>query len=117
MSSFAESVVKDQKAQIKAEDEKMMRHIESQLQKERENEERRKKEANEKKKEMREYLAKQVEEKKQKEIAEKEIDYKQADVWKEDTSNFNENERKKKEYLNKIHKDHESVLKAQMQDK
>ena len=33
---------------------------------------------------MREYLAKQVEEKKQKEIAEKEIDYKQAKVWQEE---------------------------------
>ena len=38
---------------------------------------------------MREYLDKQVEEKKQKEIAEKEIDTKQAQVWKEDTDNFN----------------------------
>lgn len=35
MSSFADSVVKDQKEQIKAEDEKMMRYIESNLQKER----------------------------------------------------------------------------------
>ena len=34
MSSFADSVVQDQKQQIKAEDEKMMKHIESQLQKE-----------------------------------------------------------------------------------
>lgn len=40
---------------------------------------------------MREYLAKQVDEKKQKEINEKDIDYKQADVWKQDTDNFNQN--------------------------
>ena len=43
MASFADSVIKDQKEQIKAEDDKMMRHIENQLQKEKEEEERRKK--------------------------------------------------------------------------
>lgn len=36
MASFADSVIKDQKQQIKAEDEKMMKHIESQLRKEKE---------------------------------------------------------------------------------
>ena len=66
---------------------------------------------------MRDYLAKQVEEKKQKEIAEKSIDEKQAKVWQEDTSNFNDNEKKKSEYMKEIHKQHEEVLKAQMSDK
>ncbi len=42
MASFADSVIKDQKEQIRAEDEKMMRHIENQLKKQREDEERRK---------------------------------------------------------------------------
>ena len=42
MASFADSVIKDQKEQIKAEDEKMMRHIENQLQKEKQDDERRK---------------------------------------------------------------------------
>ncbi len=42
MASFADSVIKDQKEQIKAEDDKMMRHIENQLQKEKEEEERKK---------------------------------------------------------------------------
>jgi hypothetical protein len=36
MSSFADSVIKDQKEQIRAEDEKMNKHIEYQLQKEKE---------------------------------------------------------------------------------
>lgn len=66
---------------------------------------------------MREYLAKQVDEKKQKEINEKDIDYKQADVWKQDTDNFNQNQKNKKEYLNNIHKQNEEILKAQMKDK
>lgn len=42
MASFADSVIKDQKEQIKAEDEKMMRHIENQLRKQKEDEDRRK---------------------------------------------------------------------------
>ena len=43
MASFADSVIKDQKEQIRAEDEKMVRHIENQLRKEKEEQERRKK--------------------------------------------------------------------------
>ena len=60
MASFADSVIKDQKDQIRAEDEKMMKHIENQLRKEKEEEDRRKQIANEHKKQMREYLARQV---------------------------------------------------------
>ena len=114
MASFADSVIKDQKEQIRAEDEKMMKHIDNQLRKEKEDDERRKREQDEQKRKMREYLAKQVDEKKQREIAEKEIDKKQAQVWKEDTSNFNDNEKKKKEYLNNIYHQNEDVLKSQM---
>lgn len=43
MASFADSVIKDQKEQIRAEDEKMMKHIQNQLKKEQQDEERRKK--------------------------------------------------------------------------
>lgn len=50
-------------------------------------------------------------------MAEKEIDSKQAKVWQEDTSNFNENERKKAEYMKEIHRQHEDILKSQMADK
>ena len=117
MASFADSVIKDQKDQIKAEDDKMMRHIENTLAKEKNADQRRKAEQELQKAKMRDYLAKQVEQKKQKEIAEKEIDYRQANVWKEDTSNFNDNEKKKNDYLKDIHKQHEEVLKAQMADK
>ena len=95
MTSFADSVIKDQKEQIKAEDDKMLRHIQNQLKKEKKEEERRKRAQEDEKKRMREYLAKQVDEKKQRELAEKQIDYKQATVWQEDTSNFFESEKQK----------------------
>jgi hypothetical protein len=117
MASFADSVIKDQKEQIRAEDEKMMKHIDNQLRKERDEEERRRRVAEEQKKQMRDYLARQVEEKRQKEIDEKKIDEKQAHVWKEDTSSFFDNEKQKQEYLKNVYKKHEEVLLAQMQDK
>ena len=66
---------------------------------------------------MRNYLGKQVEEKKQREIDEKQIDGKQAEVWKEDTGNFHENEKNKQQYLKDVYKNHEEILKAQMQEK
>lgn len=66
---------------------------------------------------MREYLARQVDEKKSKEQDEKKIDEKQAEVWKEDTGNFFENEKNKSEYLKNVYKQHESILKDQMKDK
>lgn len=66
---------------------------------------------------MREYLNKQVEEKRQREINEKVIDDKQAKVWQEDTKNFFDNEKKKQDYLKDIYKQHEDVLKHQMDDK
>lgn len=66
---------------------------------------------------MRQYLAKQVDQKKVKERDEKKIDDKQAEVWKEDTGNFNDNEKNKSEYLKQVYKQHESILKDQMKDK
>lgn len=66
---------------------------------------------------MRDYLARQVEDKKIKESEEKKIDSKQADVWKEDTSNFFDNEKNKADYLKQVHKQHENILKEQMKQK
>ena len=66
---------------------------------------------------MRNYLDKQVEEKHQKEVDERKIDEKQAVVWKEDTDNFNNNEKNKQDYLKNVYKNHEDILKAQMKEK
>jgi hypothetical protein len=62
-------------------------------------------------------LAKQVDEKKQKEVEERKIDDKQAEVWKEDTGNFYDNEKQKQDYLKNVYKNHEEILKAQMQER
>jgi hypothetical protein len=53
MSSFADSVIKDQKEQIKVEEDKMMRHIENQLRKEKDEEERKRRVAEQDKQKMR----------------------------------------------------------------
>jgi hypothetical protein len=53
MASFADSVVKDQKEQIRAEDDKMMAHIENQLKKEKEDEETTKRDHEDQKQKMR----------------------------------------------------------------
>jgi hypothetical protein len=84
MSSFADSVIKDQKDQIKAEDEKMLRHIQNQAKRDAEEEQRRRDKIEAQKAEMREYLGKQVQEKKDKAQKESEIDKLQATIWKED---------------------------------
>ena len=55
---------------------------------------------------MIEYLARQVQEKKLKDSEEKKIDDKQAEVWKEDTCNFIENEKNKTDYLKNVYKQH-----------
>lgn len=62
-------------------------------------------------------MAKQVDEKKQKEVEERKIDDKQAEVWKEDTGNFYDNEKQKQDYLKNVYKNHEEILKAQMQER
>jgi hypothetical protein len=60
MSSFADTVIKDQKEQMRAEDEKMLRHIQNQAKRDEEEDNRRKDKVEVQKKEMRDYLARQV---------------------------------------------------------
>jgi hypothetical protein len=40
-------------------------------------------------------------------MEERKIDDKQAEVWKEDTGNFYENEKQKQDYLKNVYKNHE----------
>jgi hypothetical protein len=60
MSSFADPVIKDKKEQMRAEDEKMLRHIQNQAKRDEEEDNRRKDKVEVQKKEMRDYLARQV---------------------------------------------------------
>lgn len=84
MTSYADTVIKDQKEQIRMEDEKMLKHIKNQIRKEEDDDVRRKQKQLEQQKDMRDYLARQVEEKKLKEEAENEINKLQAEIWRQD---------------------------------
>lgn len=70
MTSYADTVIKDQKEQIRLEDEKMLKHIKNQIKREEEDDVRRRQKQLEQQKDMRDYLARQVEEKRLKEEAE-----------------------------------------------
>ena len=61
MSSFADSVVKDQRQVIKQEDQKMLNHILEQNEREKQEDVRKKEDSKVQKGEMREYLKKQME--------------------------------------------------------
>lgn len=63
MSSFADTIVKDQKEAIVAEDRKMLKHLEEQNERDRQIEEQRKHKQHDQKHQMREFLNKQIQEK------------------------------------------------------
>lgn len=61
MTSYADTVIKDQKQQIRMEDQKMLKHIKNQIKKEEDDDIRRRQKQLEQQKDMRDYLARQVE--------------------------------------------------------
>lgn len=92
MSAFADSVVKDQKAIIREEDAKMMRHILQQNERENQEDMRRKEQIKDQKSEMRSFLNKQMDEKTISKAQEQEINKMQAHIWEKDRQNFMEHE-------------------------
>lgn len=66
---------------------------------------------------MRDFLAKQMDEKKHRENLEKELNDEQAVMWKQDHRNYNEEERRLNDKINKINKENADFLKRQMDDK
>lgn len=99
MSSFADSVVKDQKEVIRAEDEKMMKHIMANIDRENDQERRKLDLIRKQKVEMREFLTRQVQDKDIRKREELEINKKQAEIWAKDQENYNDHEKKKNDYI------------------
>ena len=66
---------------------------------------------------MRDFLAKQMNEKKHREDMEKALNDEQAVMWKQDYRNYNEEERRLNDKINKINKENADFLKRQMDDK
>ena len=66
---------------------------------------------------MRDFLNKQMEEKKYRETLEKALNDEQATMWRQDLSNYTEEERRLHDKINKINKENADFLKKQMEDK
>lgn len=95
MGMFAESVVKDQKDLIRQEDEKMLRNIIAQNERERAEEEKKKVKQLEQRQHLRSFLNQQIDEKRRRQEEEEELNKKQAEIWKQDLDNYNDHEKKK----------------------
>ena len=66
---------------------------------------------------MRDFLARQMEEKKHRENMEKNLNSEQAHMWKQDQTNYHEEERRLNDKINKINKENADFLKRQMDEK
>ncbi|KAL4453090.1 hypothetical protein ABPG74_015321 [Tetrahymena malaccensis] len=117
MSAFADTVVKDQKAIIREEDEKMMRHIIEQEEKDRQEELRKQENLRKQKQDMRSFLNKQIDEKNDRKVQEDQINKKQAEIWAKDRENYMEHEQNKQTYIKTVNKKHQDILKQQMDEK
>ena len=80
-------------------------------------EERRANRQKEEKERMRQFLARQVQEKKARETDDKDNIAQQAQMWNLDKENYDQEEKRLRERINKINHDNASYLKQQMADK
>ena len=116
MGMMEETIVKDQKIQIIEEEKKQLRHYQSKEAKEIEDEHNKKLKQNELKLEVRGYLDRQKNDKELKKKEEEEFNKKQADIWKKDTQDYVESEKKKMDTLKDINKKHQDVILLQMEE-
>ncbi|CAD8164507.1 unnamed protein product [Paramecium pentaurelia] len=117
MSDFSQTVVKNQKDQIKVEDDKMMKAILMQNEIEQQDEEMKKRQIKQQQQEMRKYLIKQMEDKKQRLKEEEELNKKQAQVWQQDLQTFQQHEKSKYDYIKDVNVKHQEILKQQMDER
>lgn len=115
MNMMADTVVKDQKAQILDEERKLLKHVLDKESREMEDEKMRQQRLNDQKKDMRKFLDGQMEEKERKREEEAALERKQAEIWKKDTSDYNEHEKQKHDYIRDVNKQHAEVLKKQIE--
>ncbi|CAK76015.1 unnamed protein product (macronuclear) [Paramecium tetraurelia] len=117
MGMFAEGVVRDQKELIKQEDDKMLRNIIQQNDREKIEEEKKKLKQLDQRQQLRSFLNSQIEEKKRRQEEEEELNKRQAEIWKQDLDNYNDHERKKFDYIKEVNLRHADILKSQIQEK
>jgi len=116
MSMMADTVVKDQKAQILDEERKLLKHYMDKEAKDMEEEKRRQQRLQNQKLETRNFLDNQMADKERRREEERALEKKQADFWKKDTDQYNDHEKRKGEYVRDVNKQHAEFLKKQMED-
>lgn len=114
MSMMADTVIKDQKQMLVEEEKKILKYYLEREEKAMKDEESRKRKLLEQKMEVRKFLDHQMNEKNSRKKQEDEFNKKQADIWKRDTEDFYENEKKKSDYIKEVNKQHAEILKQQM---
>lgn len=117
MNRMADTVIKTMDDKQRDEEDKIRRYEMEKEMRERLEDERRLKKIKEEQRRMREFLNKQMDEKKHRENLEKALNDEQATMWKADQRNYNEEERRLNEKINKINKENADFLKKQMDDK
>ena len=115
MNKMADTVIKGMDERQAQEDDKIRRYELEKEMRERMEDERRLRKIKENQMQMRSFLNKQCEEKKTRETMEKVLNDEQAKMWNQDKQNYEEEERRLNEKINKINKENQRFLKSQME--
>jgi hypothetical protein len=116
MNMMADTVVKDQKTHILEEERKQLKQYMDKEARDAEEDMRRHQRLTDQKKDVKKYLDLQMQEKDRKRQEEREVEKKQAQIWKKDTEDFNTHEKKKSEYIKEVNTHHASILKKQIEE-
>ena len=117
MNRMADTVIKNMDDRARDEEDKIRRYEMEKEMRERMEDEKKFNKVKSEQQRMRDFLAKQMNEKKHREDMEKALNDEQAVMWKQDYRNYNEEERRLNDKINKINKENADFLKRQMDDK
>lgn len=117
MGRMADTVIKNMDAKQREEEEKIRQYELEKEMADRRHDTRAQKRREEEKRKMREFLAKQVEDKKKKEKIEKELNDEQAQMWKRDRENYEQEEHRINNKIKNINKQNADFLQRQMNEK
>jgi len=116
MNIMADTVVKDQRAQILDEERTQLKQYMDKEARDAEEDMRRHQRLTDQKKDVKRYLDIQMQERERRKQEEREVEKKQAEIWKKDTEDYNNHEKKKAEYIKEVNTQHASILKVQIED-
>lgn len=114
MNLMADTIIKDQKAQMLEEERKLLQHTLDREAKEIADEKARQQRLQEQKKEIRSFLDSQLAEKRRREEEEQKLEKVQAQIWKKDTDDYFEHEKNKAAKLKEVNVQQAEFLKRQM---